>query len=195
MKENKEIIYVLYGRKSSEARDRQVMSLPAQVEWGKKTATHRKLKLKGIYTEERSAETPHNRPVFDEAIQKLMSGEAQGIICWKLDRLARNPEESGVLIGMIKRGEIKHIVTNDREYSSNDNAVASYLDFGMADQYVRDLSKNVKRGMRHKVANGWRNGPAPIGYLNNVARQKGERETSLLIRIAIISYKRFLISI
>ena len=172
---NKKIAYVLYGRKSSESREKQVMSLPAQVDWCQKVASQRKLKIDQIFTEERSAEMPGNRPMFDEVVKRIRSGETSGIVCWKLDRLARNPEEAGIILGMLKRGELKHVVTNDRDYLPGDNALISYVDFGMADQYVRDLSKNVKRGLRHKVANGWRPGPAPIGYLNNINLQKGER--------------------
>ena len=38
------------------------------------------------------------------------------IICWKLDRLARNPEEAGIILGLLKRGDLKLIITIDGEY-------------------------------------------------------------------------------
>ncbi len=49
-----------------------------------------------------------------------------------------------------------------------------YIEFGMAQKYVDDLSKNVKRGLKTKVENGWFPGLAPLGYLNNTAKITGE---------------------
>jgi site-specific DNA recombinase len=63
--------------------------------------------------------------------------------------------------------------TSDREYCPEDNAIISYVDFGMADQYSRDLSKNVKRGLRKKSSMVWRNGQSPLGYLNTKFSDRG----------------------
>jgi len=41
------------------------------------------------------------------------------------------------------------------------------LEFGMANQFVLDLSVNTKRGMRKKVDDGWFPHKPPIGYLSN----------------------------
>jgi hypothetical protein len=39
-----------------------------------------------------------------------------------------------------------------------------YIEFGMAQKYVDDLSRNVKNGLKTKVQNGWYPGVAPGGY-------------------------------
>jgi hypothetical protein len=49
-----------------------------------------------------------------------------------------------------------------------------YIEFGMAQKYVDDLSKNVKRGLKTKTENGWYPGVAPLGYLNCTNRLTGE---------------------
>jgi hypothetical protein len=41
------------------------------------------------------------------------------------------------------------------------------VESGVANQYILDLSKNVKRGIQSKVEKGWLPNIAPIGYLNN----------------------------
>jgi hypothetical protein len=41
------------------------------------------------------------------------------------------------------------------------------MEFGMAKKYVDDLSDNVKRGFRAKLARGWMPGRPPLGYLND----------------------------
>ena len=44
-----------------------------------------------------------------------------------------------------------------------DNALISAVEFGMANQYIRDLSTNIKRGNKTKLEKGELPGPAPIG--------------------------------
>ncbi len=50
------------------------------------------------------------------------------------------------------------------------------VEFGMANQYVLDLSKNVRRGLKTKAEKGWYPGPAPLGYLNDKTSERGKRE-------------------
>ena len=173
---NNTIKYFVYCRKSSEDEDRQVLSINSQIEALKELAQRLELKVVRIFTESKSAEAPYQRPVFTEMIQRIKRGEAESILCWKLDRLARNPDEAGMIIGMLKRKEIKHIKTNERDYHPQDNAIISYVEFGMADQYSRDLSVNVKRGLKTKLQMGWYPSYAPLGYLNTKTKEKGNNE-------------------
>ena len=41
------------------------------------------------------------------------------------------------------------------------------LEFGMANQFILDLSVNTKRGLRNKAEEGWLPNKPPLGYLNN----------------------------
>ena len=165
--------YANYNRKSSEARERQVLSIGSQVDWATNITVSRSIEILKVYREEKSAETPYLRQEFAQLVKDIKAGVVNAIICWKLDRLARNPEEAGIILGLLKRGEIKHIITSDREYRPEDNAIISYVDFGMADQYVRDLSKNVKRGLKTKLDMGWYPSRAPLGY-KNTARSENK---------------------
>ncbi len=142
------------------------MSLDSQEKELKETAERYSLQVVRVFRESKSAKAPHKRPIFAEMISCIKRGEAQGILCWKLDRLARNPDEAGSIIGMLQREEIKHIKTNEKDYHPDDNSVLSYVEFGIANQYIRDLSKNVKRGLRAKLDKGWRPNLSPLGYLN-----------------------------
>lgn len=158
--------------------ERQVLSLASQEEAMKDIAQKQGLKIKATFKESRSAKEPNKRPVFNEMIKRIKAGEANGILCWELSRLARNPDEAGLIIGMLQRGEIKHIKTYGKDYQSDDNSVISFVEFGIANQFSRDLSKNVKRGINKKAAIGWRPGKAPIGYLNSKIKLKGEQDLS-----------------
>lgn len=115
-----------------------------------------------FFIEEKSAKEP-GRPIFNEMLAKIHQGEAQGIICWKLDRLARNPVDGGNINWMLQQGVIQHIQTYQRSYYPTDNVIMMNVEFGMDNQYVIDLRVNVKRGMRKKVSDGWFPHVPPLG--------------------------------
>ena len=85
--------YFIYCRKSSEAEDRQVLSIESQTRELEQIAAKLNLPVAEILTESKSAKEP-GRPIFNQMMQRLYRGEAAGIICWKLDRLARNPVDA-----------------------------------------------------------------------------------------------------
>jgi site-specific DNA recombinase len=166
----KPVRYFLYARKSSENEDKQVASVPSQIEELKKLAQEMSLNIIEIFTEEKSAKAP-GRPVFSQMIADIHKGGAEGILCWKLDRLARNPIDGGTISWMLQQSVIRHIQTFQRGYHPTDNVLMMNLEFGMANQFVIDLSANTKRGQRSKIQDGWLPHKPPIGYVNNYYNQ------------------------
>jgi site-specific DNA recombinase len=165
--------YFIYCRKSSEAEDRQVLSIESQLAELKQLATNRNMPIAEIFTESKSAKEP-GRTVFDQMMRRLKRGEAAGIICWKLDRLARNPVDGGSVIWAVKQQGIQVVTPAQTFVREDDNIILMYIEFGMAQKYVDDLSKNVKRGLKTKIEKGWFPGVAPAGYLNNTVKLTGE---------------------
>jgi DNA invertase Pin-like site-specific DNA recombinase len=164
--------YFIYCRKSSEAEDRQVLSIESQTRELEQIAAKLNLPVTEILSESKSAKEP-GRPVFNQMMQRIYRGEAAGIICWKLDRLARNPVDGGSIIWAIKQNGIR-VMTPAQSYArEDDNIILMYIEFGMAQKYVDDLSKNVKRGLKTKIENGWYPGVAPAGYLNTTNKLTG----------------------
>ncbi len=175
---NEAIKYILYARKSSEAEDRQVLSVESQIEELKVFANRMELNVIDVVSEERSATKP-GRPLFAQVLDRIEQGEAQGILCWKLDRLSRNPIDGGRVSWMLQTSVIKQIQSLSSVYKPSDNVLTMAVELGMANQFVRDLSDNVKRGFRRKVLDGWITGVAPSGYDNTPDRQKG---TKIIVR-------------
>lgn len=100
-------------------------------------------------------------------VRRVERGEAQGILCWKIDRLSRNPVDSGRVSWLLQEATIAKIATHERVYLPQDNVLLMSVEFGMANQYVRDLSVNVARGLRAKARRGVYPSIAPLGYLND----------------------------
>ncbi len=170
--------YFLYARKSLEAEDRQVASIDAQITALREVATAEGLHIVEVLSEARSAKSP-GRPVFTTMLKRIRAGEAQGIIAWKLDRLARNPIDGGEISWMLQQGTIQHIRTHDRHYYPADNVLMMAVELGMANQYIRELAQNIRRGLKQKCEHGWRPGVAPLGYRNSKSAEQG-RNTILV---------------
>ncbi len=163
--------YVLYARKSSEDKDRQVQSIDDQLKWARGLG----LNIVKVWEEERSAKRPGNRPRFDEMVQFIEQGYADGIISWQVNRLSRNPVESAKLQWLLQEIVIQSIVTHEREYLPSDNAILFSIESGMANQYILELRANSRRGVLSKVSKGWFPGMAPHGYLNDKSAERGDR--------------------
>lgn len=165
--------YFLYARKSSEGEDKQMASLGSQTEELKGLALKNDLNIIDVLSEAKSAKVNSKRPEFEKMIARIENGEANAILCWKLDRLSRNPLDSGRIANLLQMGVVKEIRTIERVYTPEDAVILMALQFGMANQYVKDLSTNVRRGLRSKVQDGWLPNAAPAGYLNTPEKRKG----------------------
>ncbi|MGC9602385.1 MAG: recombinase family protein [Minisyncoccia bacterium] len=175
MKKETKIKYILYARKSTESEDRQVLSIESQIDELKRIADQEGLTIIDVLQESRSAKTL-GRPIFAKMLERISKGEAQGILCWKLDRLARNFIDGGGIIQMLQTGVIQHIRVFDKSYYPQDNVLLMSLELGVANQYSRDLSVNVTRGMKKKAEMGWYPVQPPLGYLNSKIKSKGSND-------------------
>lgn len=88
--------YIIYARKSSESEDRQALSIQSQIDEMKRIAEKEKLQVVQIIQESKSAKQP-GREKFNAMIEAFQQGKADAILCWKIDRLARNPEDEGLI--------------------------------------------------------------------------------------------------
>ena len=181
--------YFLYARKSTDVEDKQVRSIEDQLAVLRALAKQEGLHIAQEFIEKQSAKRP-GRPVFGEMLSRIEKGEAQGIICWKLDRLARNPIDGGQISWFLQKGIIQHIQTHDRSYLPTDNMLTMSVEFGMANQFILDLSANTKRGLHEKVRRGDYPARAPIGYLNDsrIKRIIVNRKEAKIVKAAFELY-------
>ena len=174
MSNNNKIKYFEYRRKSSDGEDRQVQSIERQAEENRQTIARYNLNVVDAFSESRSAKKPNNRPAFTEMIKRIEKGEASGIVCWHINRLSRNPLESGIIQQLLIEGKIQSIQTKDKEYLPTDNIIVISVESGMSSQTSIDLVKAVKSGIDKKIMKGQAPILAPLGYLNTKHEARGE---------------------
>lgn len=160
--------YRLYARKSTDTEDKQAQSLDDQIKYMLEVAKRERLRIVGEpIVEKMSAKLPDARPKFKSLLKEIEDGKVDGIVCWKFDRLSRNPVDSGRIQHLLQQGKLRHIQTAERSYYPEDNALLISVEAGMSNQYIRELATNTKRGMRSKAEKGDKPGVPPVGYLND----------------------------
>ena len=160
--------YILYARKSTDTEDKQILSIDAQLAELRKFARDNKLVVIDELIEKRTAKSP-GRPIFNSMIKRIENNEANGILAWHPDRLARNSIDGGQIIYLLDQTSLNFLrfPVFQFENTSQGKFMLSIM-FGQSKYYVDNLSENTKRGLRQKVRRGERPGLAPIGYINDV---------------------------
>ena len=100
--------YFIYTRKSTDSEERQILSIESQISELKEFAAKEKLEIVASLSEAKTAKEP-GRTVFGEMLARIEKGEAQGILAWHPDRLARNSIDGGKIIYLLDTGKIKDL--------------------------------------------------------------------------------------
>jgi len=158
--------FFIYTRKSTDTEDRQVRSISDQLSELKELAVKEQIEVVDIFVEKQTAKAP-GRPVFNEMLLRIEANEANGILAWHPDRLARNSVDGGKIIYLLDTGKIAELKfpTFWCDTTPQGKFMLS-IAFSQSKYYVDNLSENIKRGHRNKVKEGIWPQMSPIGYVN-----------------------------
>ena len=98
--------FFLYARKSTDVEDKQVRSIEDQITELRAYAKTEGLNIVEEFIEKQSAKIP-GRPIFSEMTKRIEQGDANGILAWHPDRLARNSVDGGLLIFLLDSGNLR----------------------------------------------------------------------------------------
>ena len=143
--------FFLYARKSTDVEDKQVRSIPDQILELREYAKREGINIVEELVEKQSAKIP-GRPVFNSMIDRLEKGEADGIVAWHPDRLARNSVDGGKIIYFVDIGKIKNLKFPQHWFENTPQGKFSLnMAFCQSKYFVDSLSENTKRGLRKKL--------------------------------------------
>lgn len=159
--------FVIYARKSSESEEKQVQSIEDQLKELDKLVARQGLKVVARFTESKTGKMPYIRPQFRAMMDMVRSGKADSILCWHIDRLSRNPIDSGEVSWLLLDGTMKSILTPARTYTKHEAGLLMSIEAGIATQFSIDQSNKVSRGMAGKRERGGYPHVPPAGWLND----------------------------
>ncbi len=155
--------YFLYCRRSTDD-EKQALSIESQLyELKEKYGT---LEIVDEITEDCSAYKP-GRPKFKAMMQRVQKGEADGIIVWHPDRLARNPIDAGVILYALDMGKLKDLKFGSYHFTNTpEGKMMLGIMLSQSKYYSEKLGIDSKRGMETKCRLGHLPEKAPTGYIN-----------------------------
>ena len=118
-------------------------------------------------------------------LDRIEAGEANGILAWHPDRLARNSVDGGRIIYLLDTEKLKTLKFPTLRFETDPQGKFMLnIMFGQSKYYVDSLSENTKRGLREKIRRGEYPGMAPFGYLNDYRTKRVivDRERALLVK-------------
>ena len=161
---------VLYCRVSSREQEETGYSLPAQEKMLKEYAERKSLDILKVFSIAESASGSKQRKVFAEMIDFMNKNKVTNLLCEKVDRLTRNLKEAVVANDWVEENTDRHIhfVKQNlviHKFAKSDEKFRWDIEIVLAKKYIANLSEEVKKGQKEKIAQGWLPTRPPVGYL------------------------------
>ena len=170
-------IYGAYARKSSESEDKQIQSIERQVDELLEVQEKEELELFDTPIEESKSAFSIGREGFSQLIKLTEQGKINAWLCWHANRLSRNPIDAGIIIHLMDLGKLDHIRTPSRIYfNTPTDKMMLQIEFTMSKKDSDDKSIFVKSGLEKRYKKGFPTGKAPIGFINDKTKERGNRD-------------------
>lgn len=161
---------VIYCRVSSREQEETGYSLPAQEKLLKEYAERKGLDILKVFSVAESASGAKQRKVFAEMIDFINKNKITNLLCEKVDRLTRNLKEAVVANDWVEENTDRqiHFVKQNLVVHKNAKSDEKFrwdIEIVLAKKYIANLSEEVKKGQKEKIAQGWLPTKPPIGYI------------------------------
>ncbi|MCB9758162.1 MAG: recombinase family protein [Candidatus Omnitrophica bacterium] len=157
----------LYARVSSEKQAEKDLSLPAQLKALREYALKRDWTIVHEYVDEAESARSADRPEFQNMIvaAKQKDRPFEAILVWKLNRFARNREDSIFYKSLLRKKGIQIISINENIEDNPTGRLLEGVIESMDEFYSLNLAQDTVRGMKENASRGfWNGGRIPYGY-------------------------------
>ena len=167
---DKKIKAVIICRVSSKEQEDTGYSLDAQEKLLQEYADKNNISVLKIYKISESASGKQARKKFYEILQFIKKNNISLILAEKIDRLTRNLKDASIINDWVqenKNNEV-HFVKENFIVSQNTKAHENLvwdMKVAIARFYTNNLSEEVRKGQKEKIAQGWLPTKPPLGYI------------------------------
>lgn len=172
----------IYGRYSSHAqKDTSIEQQFAEI---KVYCAAAGIRIVGEYADRAISGKTDDRPEFQRMIKDCSKGNVQLIVCWKVDRFARNRYDAAMYKARLKKYGVRVQYAKESIPDGPEGILLESILEGSAEYYSANLAQNVKRGLRANALECKINqGPYPLGYRKGAdGRYELDPETAPVVR-------------
>ena len=154
---------VIYARYSSHGQ--KDASIEQQVADCEAYAKANNLRVVKVYADRHLSGTNDKRPQFQLMLKDAAHGKWRYVICWKIDRFARNRYDSATYKYRLRKYNISVLYAKESIPDGPEGILLESILEGSAEYYSANLAQNVRRGMRFNAQQCKVNsGMIPFGY-------------------------------
>ena len=157
----------VYARVSSEKQAEKDLSLPSQLKTLRDYAQRRSWTIVEEFVDEAESARTADRPSFQRmiSIAKQKEPPFEAIIVWKLNRFARNREDSIIYKSLLRKRGIQVLSINENLDDGPTGKLLEGIIESIDEFYSANLSQDTVRGLKENAMRGfWNGGVPPYGY-------------------------------
>ena len=178
---------VIYARFSSTAQQEQ--SIDGQIRHCTEFAEKNGYKIINTYIDKALSGRNDNRPAFRQMITDSSKGSFQYILVWKFDRFSRDRFDSAIYKSKLRKNGVRVVSITENVGDGIDGNLIEAIYEAMAENYSRQLSQNVVRGMRESALQCKSvGGTVPFGYKIVDKKYVIDEEAAKVVRYIFEAY-------
>jgi len=160
---------IIYARVSTKEQEETGYSLDSQEKLLKDYAQNKGFDTKKTIRVSESASGKQIRKTFNEMLRYATKNKIPVILCEKIDRLTRNLKDAASISDWLSDDDKREVHFVKESFVVNKNTRAHEnlvwdMKVAIARFYANNLSEEVRKGQREKLAQGWLPTTPPLGY-------------------------------
>lgn len=153
-----------YGRYSSHAQ--KDTSIEQQLRECREWARRNDVQIVAEYADRALTGTTDKREQFQKMIRDSAKGKWQIVLCYKVDRFARNRYDSATYKARLKKNGVRVVYAKESIPDGPEGILLESVLEGSAEYYSANLSQNIRRGLRENALEcKVNNGAMPLGLM------------------------------